>query len=76
MYITRIVYYTYINSVYITLADNDKVISDNKQLSKTFSNFFQEVVRTVGVSDSFNMSNYSHSDPVNNAIRKMKIIPA
>ena len=53
----------------ITLAENDKVISDDKQLYKTFSYFFQETVKTLGVSDSFNISNYSHSDPVNNAIR-------
>ena len=26
-------------------------------------------MKTLGVSDSFNISNYSHSDPVNNAIR-------
>ena len=44
----------------ITLLDNDKVILDDKQLCKTFSNFLQEVVKTLGVSDSFNISNYSH----------------
>ena len=101
----------------ITLVDNDKVISNDKQLCKTFSNFllgekcpyselfwsvfsrirveygeiaqihenkdqkyseyehysrsvFQEAVKTLRVSDSFNISNYSRSDPVNNAIRK------
>ena len=43
----------------ITLEDNDKVISDDKQLCKTFSNFFQEAVNALGVSDSFNMYNYS-----------------
>ena len=32
----------------ITLVDNDKVISDDLQLSKTFSNFFQEAVKTLG----------------------------
>ena len=54
----------------ITLVDHDKVISDDKQLCKTFSNFFQETMKTLGVSDCLNMCNYSHSDPVNNAIRK------
>ena len=53
-----------------TAVDNDKVIADDKQLCKTFSNFFQETVKTLGVSDSLDVSNYSHSDPVNNAIRK------
>ena len=36
-----------------TLVDNDKVISDDKQLCKIFSNFFQETVKTVSVSASF-----------------------
>ena len=53
----------------ITLVDNDKVISDDKQLCKTFSNFFQEALKTLGVSDSFNISHYSHRDPVYNAIK-------
>ena len=39
----------------ITLSDNDKVILDNKQLCETFSNFFQEVMKTIGVSGSFNV---------------------
>ena len=55
----------------ITLVHDDKVISDDKQLSKTFSKFFEEAVKILGVSDSFNISNYSHSDPVNNAIKKI-----
>ena len=42
--------------------------SDDKQLCKTFSNFFQEVVKTLGVSDNLNMSNYSHRDLVYNAL--------
>ena len=54
----------------ITLVDNNKMISDIKQLCKTFINFFQEAMKTVGVSDNFNMLNYSHSDPINNAIGK------
>ena len=37
----------------ITLSDNDNVILDNKQLCQTFSNFFQEAVKTIGVSGSF-----------------------
>ena len=53
----------------ISLVDYDKVISDDKQLFKTFGNLFQETVKTLSVSDSFNISNYSHSDLVNNAIR-------
>ena len=53
----------------ISLVDYDKVISDDKQLCKTFGNLFQEVVKTLSVSDSFNISNYSHSDLVNSAIR-------
>ena len=53
----------------ISLVDYDKVISDDKQLCKTFGNLFQEAVKTLSVSDSFNISNYSHSDLVNNAIR-------
>ena len=61
---------THINK--ITLLDNNKVISDDKQLCKTFSTFFREVVNTVGVSDSFNISNYSHSNPVYNVIRNYK----
>ena len=53
----------------ISLVDYDKVISDDKQLCKTFGNLFQEALKTLSVSDSFNISNYSHSDLVNNAIR-------
>ena len=37
---------------------------------QNFLNFFQEVAKTIGVSGSFDMSNYSHSYPVNNGIRK------
>ena len=65
---------THINK--ITLVDNDKVISDNKQRCKTFGNFFQEAVKTLGVTNSFSMSNYSHGDPVNNAIRKYENHPS
>ena len=32
-----------------TLADNDKVMSDDRQLSKTFCNFFQEAVKNLDV---------------------------
>ena len=56
----------------ISLVDYDKVISDDKQLCKTFGNLFQEALKTLSVSDSFNISNYSHSDLVNNAIRNYK----
>ena len=59
----------------ITLVDHDKVISDDKQLCKPFSHFFQEAVKTLGVSDSLNMSNYSHNDQVNNTIRKYENHP-
>ena len=51
----------------ITIVDNDKVISNDEEQCKIFSNFFQEAVKTLGVSDNFNLSSYSHSDPVNNA---------
>ena len=57
----------------MTLADNDKVISNDKQLYKTFSFFFQE---TLGVSDSFNMCKYSYSDQINNAIGKYENHPS
>ena len=42
----------------------------DKQLCKTYINFFPEVVKTLGVSGNFDMSNYSHSDLVKNARRK------
>ena len=51
-------------------------MSDDKQLCKTFSNFSQEVVQTLGVNGNFNISNYSHSDAVNNAGRKYKNHPS
>ena len=50
----------------------DKGISDDKQLCQTLSNFLQEVMKTPGVSESFYMFSYSHSDPVNNTIRKFE----
>ena len=53
----------------ITLVDDDQGISDDKQLSKTFSNLFEEVVKTLGVNDNFKVSNYSRNDLINNAIR-------
>ena len=52
----------------ITLVDNEKVMSSDKQLRKTNIKFYQKVVKTLGVSNNFNLSNYSHSDLVNNAI--------
>ena len=54
----------------ITLLDNEKVMSGDKQLCKTFINFSKEAVETLRVSDNFHMSNYSHSDLVNNATGK------
>ena len=39
----------------ITLKVNYKVISDDKQLCKTFSNFFQEAMKILRVSDNFNV---------------------
>ena len=60
----------------ITLADNDEVISDEKQLCKSFSNFLQEALKTLGVSDSFNISNSFHSDRANNTIRKFENHPS
>ena len=45
-------------------------MSGDKHLCKTFINFFQEVVKTLGVSDNFNMSNYSYGDLVDSAIGK------
>ena len=55
-----------------TLADKslDKVISEGVQLCQTFSNFLEEVVKTLGDIDNFYMFSYSHSGPVNNGIRK------
>ena len=47
-----------------------------RNYAKLLGNFFQEAVKTLGVSDSFNMSNYSHGDPVNNAIRKYENHPS
>ena len=58
-----------------TLADNDEVISDEKQLCKSFSNFLQEALKALGVSDSFNISNSFHSDRANNTIRKFENHP-
>ena len=46
------------------------LILDDKQFYQSFSNFFQEMVKTLGFSDSFDSSNYFQSDSVNNAIRK------
>ena len=43
---------------------------------KIFSNFFKEVGKTLGVIGSFDRSNYSHSDLVNNAIRKQENHPS
>ena len=50
--------------------NRDEGISDDKQLYQTLSNILQEVMKTSGVSESFYTFSYSHSDPVNNAIRK------
>ena len=60
----------------ISLLDDDKVISGDKQLCKTFSNFFQEAVKTVDVTGNFSMSNYYYGDPLNNAIRKYENHPS
>lgn len=48
----------------IILEVSDKVISDDKQLCKTFSNFFQEAIKTLRVSHNYDMFHYSHTDPV------------
>ena len=39
------------------------------QLCKNFRNFFEEAIQALGVSDSFIIPNYSHSDPVSHDIR-------
>ena len=41
---------------------------------RNFSNFFHEAVKALGVSNNLNMPSYSHSDPVNNAVKNMTII--
>ena len=53
--------------------DND---TDDKQLCKIFSNFFEEVVKTLGVIAKFNMCNYSHSDSVNSTTKKHENRPS
>ena len=53
----------------ITLVDNDKVISDNVKLCKIFSKLFPRHGERSAASDSSDISNYSHSDLVNNAVR-------
>ena len=67
-----------------TFIVNDEVISDNKQLRKTFNTIAEEAVKmfvlvtivTLGVSGSFDMSSYSHSDPVNSRLRNNKNPPS
>ena len=54
----------------ITLVDNKKVVSDDEQLCKTFSNFLQGAVKALDVSYNFNIPSYSHSDPVNDTTKK------
>ena len=54
----------------ITFVDNKKVVSDDEQLCKTFSNFLQETVKALDVSYNFNIPSYSHSDPVNDTTKK------
>ena len=58
----------------ITFADNDKVILNDKQLWRTFSNFFQVMAKTLGVRDDFNISSYSQKDPIH-VIRKYENHP-
>ena len=68
----------------VTLIVNDEVISDDKQLRKTFNIIAEEAVKvfvlvtivTLGVSGSFDMSSYSHSDPVNNRLGNNKNNPS
>ena len=53
----------------IALARNDKVISDDQQLGKTFFNFFQDVVITPGIQDDVEISAcLESSDPVENIV--------
>ena len=42
-----------ININKITPIDNDKVIPDDEQACSIFSNFFQEAVKTLDLTDSF-----------------------
>ena len=56
----------------ITLKVNYKVISDDKQLCKTFSKRRWRFYVLVTIL----MSNYSDSDPVNNAVRKYENHPS
>ena len=49
------------------------MISNYAKLSVVF---FQEMVKTLGVSDNFNISIFSHSDLVMNAIRKYEKHPS
>ena len=68
----------------VTLIVNDEVISDDKQPRKTFNIIAEEAVKvfvlvtivTLGVSGSFDMSSYSHSDPVNNRLGNNKNNPS
>ena len=50
-------------------------MSSDKHLCKIFIKFFQRVVITLGISDNFNMSDYSHSDLVNKTTGKYENHP-
>ena len=71
--IKNVVLLIYLFFVKITPVSTMSNYENDKQLCKTFSNFFQEGVKALGITDIFNISNYCHSYTVNNASSVKKI---
>ena len=62
----------------ITLIENGEIISDDKEVSKTFGHFFKNAVRSLDITENRYLLTDSEDidDPVDAAIKKFEIHPS
>ena len=61
----------------INLVNNEEVISDEIALAETFSKFYENAVKNLGISEEIHTSsNFKSSDPVDIAISKYRYHPS
>ena len=63
---------------YITLEENGKIISNDKELAKIFNEFFVNIVPNLGINTnhSFLINTDNENDPIEKAIAKYKSHPS
>ena len=63
---------------YITLEENGKIITNDKELARIFNKFFVNIVANLGINTkhSFLINTDNENDPIEKAIAKYKNYPS